>query len=134
MGGSGGGYFSSKVSPEELARRTRKAQEEARDEQFEIEVANLLASHLADYNDRDVAGTQEVFDSVKKDLEGDIEGTVDLLFGGSISKHTYVDGLSDVDALVLMDRTEMAAKQPSDLKRLLVDCIRARYGRDSVSE
>ena len=133
MGGSGG-FFSGRVSPDELARRTREAEEKTQDEAFETEVGSFLASELAQFNDRDVEGIQSVFDSVKKDLESDIEGTVDLLYGGSISKHTYVDGLSDVDALVLMDRTDLKGKQPGELQRLLVQCLRARYGRDAVSK
>lgn len=133
MGGSGGGYFSGGTTPEELARRTRQAEEKTHDDAFETEVAALLASELTQYNDRDVDGTQKVFDNVKKDLGAEIEGTVDLLYGGSISKHTYVDGLSDVDALVLMDRTDIAGKQPQTLQRILVDCLRARYGKNAVS-
>lgn len=134
MGGSGGGFFSSGASPEDLARRTRQAEEKARDESFEAQVGELLATELVQYNDRDVEGVQSVFDAVKKDLESDIEGTVDLLFGGSISKHTYVDGLSDVDALVLMDRTELNDKSPGELQKALVERLESRYGKDSVSQ
>jgi hypothetical protein len=133
MGGTGGGFFSGKVSPDDLARKTREAEEKTHDEAFETEVAGFLASELAQYNDRDVDGTQAVFQAVKKDLETDCGGTVDLLFGGSISKHTYVDGLSDLDALVLMEHTDLKRKEPKELQRLLADCLRARYGKDSVT-
>lgn len=133
MGGSGGGFFSGKVSPDDLVRKTREAEEKTHDEAFETEVAAFLASELAQYNDRDVDGTQAVFQSVTKDLEDDCGGTVELLYGGSISKHTYVDGLSDVDALVLMDRTELKGKKPKELQSLLANCLRARYGKDSVT-
>ena len=133
MGGSGGGFFSGRVSPDELARRTREAEERSQNDAFETQVGEFLASELAEYNDRDVDGTQRVFESFKKDLEADVEGTVDLLFGGSISKHTYIDGLSDIDALVLIDRSELRGKKPKELQRLLADCLRAKYGRDAVS-
>lgn len=133
MGGSGGGFFSGRVSPGELVRRTREAEEKSRDDTFEVQVGAFLGSELAEYNDRDVVGTEAVFQAVKKDLEADVEGIVDLLYGGSISKHTYVDGLSDIDALVLMDRTELRGKQPQELQNLLSECLRARYGRDAVS-
>ena len=133
MGGSGGGYFSSDIQPAELARRTRELEEKTRGESFETEIASYLASELAQYNDRDVDAIQELFQAVKGDLEEDIEGTVDLLYGGSIAKHTYVDGLSDVDALVLMDRTDLKGHPPADLQRFLADRLRARYGRDAVT-
>jgi len=132
MGGSGGGFFTSGMSPEELARRIRQAEDDSQDAQFETEVQKFLADELSQYNDRDVEGTQKIFDSIKSDLKDDIEGTVDLLFGGSISKHTYVDGLSDVDALILFDRKDIVGKGPIGLKKLLADCLRARYGENVV--
>ena len=134
MGGSGGGYFSGGLTPEELARRTREAEDQSQDDSFETEVGGFLASELSQYNDRDVEGIQKAFEDIKKDLESDIEGTVDLLFGGSISKHTYVDGLSDVDALVLMDKTELSDKQPSQLQQMLAERLQSRYGKDAVTQ
>jgi hypothetical protein len=132
MAGSGGGFFSGNVSPAELVRRTRQAQESARDDNFETQVNTLLASELAQYNDRDIVGTNAILETFKSDLKDEIEGTVDLLFGGSIARHTYVDGLSDVDALVLLNRSEIAGKQPDDLKEVFANCLRARYGDDAV--
>jgi hypothetical protein len=79
MGGSGGGFFPGNVSPDELARRTRKAEEEARDDVFESSVSAFLASELARCNDHDSDSTQFVFNSIKKALEEEGEGTVDLL-------------------------------------------------------
>jgi hypothetical protein len=134
MGGSGGGFFTGDVSGDELARRTREAEQKAQDEQFELEVSAFLAEQLSDYSSRDTAATQTVFDSVKEDLQSDFGGTIDLLFGGSIAKHTDIDGLSDVDALVLLDRSDVADNTPSQLRGLLADRLRARFGRDSVFE
>ena len=134
MGGSGGGYFSSKLTPDDLAKRTRQAEDQARDDTFETDVAGHLASLLADFNDRDVEGIREVFDEIKSDLENEIDGTVDTLFGGSILKHTYVDGISDVDALVLLNNSELANKSPNKVKSFLADCLRDRYGEDAVRE
>jgi len=132
-GGSDGGFFSKRSQPDELARRTREAEEQARDDNFETSVASFLAAELAAYNDRDVSGIQAVLDTVKRDLEKEVEGTVDLLFGGSISKHTYVDGLSDVDALVLMGRAGLSKESPEKLKQILLDTLVARYGERSVA-
>lgn len=133
MGGSGGSYFTGEVTPEQLARRTREAEAGARSEAFESQVADYLASLLAQYNDRDIDSTRTVFGSLKRDLENEVEGTIDLLYGGSVSKHTYVDGLSDVDALVLMDRTELAERSPRELQQVLAACLRSRYGSEAVS-
>ena len=134
MGGSGSGYFSGRLTPDDLARRTRQAEDQARNNAFEIDVSEHLASLLADFNDRDVEGTREVLDQMKSDLENETEGTVDALFGGSISKHTYVDGISDVDALVLLNNSELSDKSPNEVKSFLGDCLRNRYGQNAVHE
>ena len=129
MGGSGGGYFSGRLAPDDLAKRIRQAEDEVHDDTFETDVGAYLGSLLADFNDRDVEGTREVFDQIKTDLENEIDGTVDTLFGGSISKHTYVDGISDVDALVLLNNSELANKSPNEVKSFLADCLCDRYGK-----
>ena len=134
MGGSGSRYFPGSLTPDALAKRTRRAEDQARDDTFETDVGTHLASLLTDFNDRDIEGTQEVFDKVKSDLENEIEGTVDTLFGGSIAKHTYVDGISDVDALVLLNNSELADKSPNEVKSFLASLLRSRYGKDAVSK
>ena len=132
MGGSGGGYFSKRVSADELIQRTREAEQRAHDEVFESEVNECLGSLLAEFNSRDVEGTQELLEQVKMDLENEVSGTVDTLFGGSVAKHTYLEGISDVDALVLLNNTELAGRTPTEVKEFLASCLRDRYGRDSV--
>ena len=128
----GGGYFSGRLTAAELARRARQAENQAHDDTFETAVSKNLASLLASYNDRDVEGTQELFNQIKATLESEIDGTIDTLFGGSISKHTYVDGISDVDALVLLNNSELADMNPDQVKSYLADCLRARYGQEAV--
>lgn len=134
MAGSGGGYFPRGFTPADLAKRIRQAEDQARDDTFETEVNNQLASLLAEYNDRDAEGTQEILDQIKSDLDDEIEGAVETLFGGSISKHTYVDGISDVDALVLLNNSELANKGPDEVKSFFADHLRDRYGRTAIDE
>ena len=134
MGGSGGGYLPNRLTPEDLARRVRQAEDTARDDVFETEVNGFLRSLLTDFNERDVEGTQEVLHQVTDDIENEIEGTVDTLFGGSISKHTYVDGISDVDALVLLDKSELANESAEEARSFLAGLLRDRYGDEEVSE
>ena len=134
MSGTGGKFFSSHTTPHERARRIREAEDQARDDGFETLVGEYLASLLADFNARDVDGIQKVLEKIKADLENEIEGTVDTLFGGSVSKHTYLEGLSDVDTLVLLNNSELAKKSPSEVKSYLFDCLRDRYGEERVWE
>lgn len=134
MGSTGGGYFSGSVSAAELANRIRQAEDRARDQTFETSVNEYLGSLLSRFNDRNAAGTQEILEQIVSELEGEIEGTVNTLFGGSVAKRTYLEGISDVDALVLVDNTELKETGPEEVKGYLASCLAARYGREAVNK
>jgi hypothetical protein len=55
-----------------------------------------------------------------------------ILLAGSVAKHTYVDGLSDVDALVLLDRTELAGKPPKALLKDFEKSLRDALAQQDV--
>lgn len=133
MGGSRSGFFSGRVTADDLAKRTRQAEKEEYTASFETEVASFLANQLADFNNRDSDAVKRVFDYFKDDLADEFEGTIDLRYGGSVAKHTYVDGISDVDVLVLMNRSALQGKSPKELQKAFADSLRAKYGRDAVS-
>lgn len=134
MGGPGGAFLPEKMDPEKLKRLVRQTMDALTDDQFKTRVAKLLSEELASYNNRDVEGIRSILDKVKEDLKDELEGTVDLLLGGSVAKHTYVDGLSDIDALVLLSRSDVARKIPDELKSTFAEALRARFGRDNVEE
>ena len=134
MGGSGGGFFSGRPDPDILRERLRSSEAKAEDQDYATEVAGIIAETLSEFNNRDVEGTNRILERVKSELSEEVEGTVDLRFGGSVAKHTYVDGLSDVDALVLVSRPEAAEKLPEELRKAFGDRLRARFGRDCVEE
>ncbi|MCY4558460.1 MAG: CBASS oligonucleotide cyclase [Chloroflexi bacterium] len=132
MGGGGGGFFTGGSRPEDLLRRRREAEEGTRDAAFEAVVGDFLGALLAEFNGRDVERTRQFFAQMERDLGEEIEGTIQTLFGGSVAKRTYVDGISDVDALVLLNDSNLADKGPDGAKRLLAAALRSRYGRDAV--
>lgn len=51
---------------------------------------------------------------------------VTVLFGGSVTKHTYVDGLSDIDALVVISGDDVPDDSPEDIRREMAERLRAR--------
>lgn len=116
MAGGGGGRIFGRYDAQQLSQKTREAEEATRDERFEVEVNDYLASQLVEFNDRDTEGIAEILDRVTTELKDEVEGTVELLFGGSIAKHTYVDGFSDVDALVCLDRADVAGNDPDEMR------------------
>ncbi len=129
MGGSGG-FFGGRRSPEELFDEVRKSEAKTRDEQFEIKVASISSSLLSQYNQRG-DNVKTHLESIKKALEKEIYGTLDILFGGSVSKHTDIDGLSDVDALVILNKSELKAASPEEVKSYFQDRLKDRLPRDT---
>jgi hypothetical protein len=132
MGGSGGGYFKGSGDLGDLARRLRDTEALARDENYETGVNQRLGEFLNDFNSRDATGMREILDDVKKELGDEIGGTVDLVYGGSVSRHTYLEGLSDTDALVTLDPDDVVRKSPDRLKDRFAQRLRALFGDDNV--
>jgi hypothetical protein len=132
MGGGGGGYFSGDIGP--TLRNLRAAQLQTRDEEYEAETNTLLASYLSAFNDRDRDSISRRLEEIKKALEKELDGTVDLKMGGSVSKHTYVDGLSDIDSLVMLDSCELAERSPAEAKDYLAARLSERFPKTEVTE
>jgi hypothetical protein len=109
MGGSGGrSYYR---ADEDVDAVRREIQEQLQRQEVNAELNGFLAEQLAGFNDRDTQLVRERLDAIEEAL-GDAALDVDrLLFGGSVAKHTYVDGLSDIDALVVLDAPETAPGQ-----------------------
>ena len=63
---------------------------------------------------RDADTTRERLDDIKEIIEEDDIGTVEMRFGGSVMKHTYVEGLSDVDVLIIINKSELSEASPSE--------------------
>ncbi len=141
MGGSGGGGAFVNRSPDQLRDIVRKAEDKTTVAAFEVELASTLGSLLGSYNARDVEIAGERLDAVKAALQDSIEGSFDQLFGGSVAKHTYVDGLSDIDSLVLINDSALEGKSPQQvlarmkrvLERKLGNQAEVSYGRMAVT-
>ena len=114
--GGGGGFFPSDLKPEEIQRKVERSLDKTKKEEFEAKVANFIQDLLIQYNDRKPSEIQDKLNKIQKIIEKDIENVIDLKFGGSISKHTYVDGLSDVDTLILINNTELINKTPGQIQ------------------
>ena len=124
MEGSGGGNFKGRQEPRELAQELLYSEIQTGNEGYDTEVNQILGDFLKEFNNRDVQGTREILDEVKEELGDEIGESVDLVFGGSVSRHTYLEGLSDTDALVVFDPVDIAHESPSHL----IDRFRQRLG------
>ncbi|MBD2770978.1 CBASS oligonucleotide cyclase [Iningainema tapete] len=134
MGGSGGSYsWSSNSSSEEINQLLGRAGESTDTSSYNSEVNSLLQSVLKDFNDRDAEATQRHLDILKKAIESEIENSVDLLFGGSIRKNTFINGLSDADTLVLVNNTSLEKKSPQEVLDYFAQRIQQRLPNTHVS-
>lgn len=134
MGGSGGGgYFSeSGKSPQKIAQIIRSEEENSKNAVFDANISNLIRNLLADVNNRDSETIQTHLSTIEDALHKDIEGTIDLRYGGSVAKHTYVDGLSDIDSLAILNNSELANYTPDKVKEYFLNCLKERLPNTEI--
>lgn len=118
---SGGGARSG--DSRDVARLRAESVKDASEDHLDAEVNRLLRDELSAINNRDVNLTKERLGVAVEALGDVIEGSMDLMFGGSVAKHTYVDGLSDVDALVVVDRDKLGGASPSEVLDAFADAL-----------
>lgn len=125
MGGGGGGFiWPNKTSPDDFVRR---ATSETQRSSYQSDSNNYLQDLLVDYNNRDTVAIQRHLDTIVNALSKDIENEVKLVYGGSIKKHTYVDGLSDVDMLAIINNTELSNSPPNDVLKYFAQRLKQRF-------
>ena len=134
MGGSGGGGTFVHRTTEELQKIVRKSEDQTTVAAFEAELSRTLGDLLGAYNGRDTPTVNERLGEIKKAMQGNIEGTFDQLFGGSVAKHTYVDGLSDIDSLVLLNDSDLENKSPQLALERMQAIIQAHLRREAKVE
>lgn len=126
MGGSGGTFSGPGRSPEEHAEKLRKAAESSALE-FEVELAKEFSELLSKFNSRNTVETQERLQEIKDVLHDRLDSSFDTLFGGSVAKHTYVDGISDVDSMLVVSGP-LEDANPQHVLTKVADAI--RHGLD----
>jgi len=121
MGGSAHHSTFSSLTPDELRHKIREAELEAARTKFMPKLAEWLGSLLAKFNNRDQKQTEKHLSIIKEALSTEFEGDFELRYGGSVAKHTFVDGLSDVDMLLIYRGNEHPdpANLIRDIARLL---------------
>lgn len=131
MGGGGGGWYDWKKTPD-VDRLLRQGQSDQQRAEYDREVSDYLQSLLSSYSDRNAEEIQRHLETIRAALDKNIEGSVDLIFGGSVSKHTYVNGLSDVDMLVRINDTSLASASPSEVREYFADQLRRRLPNTEI--
>ena len=132
MGGSGGtGSYFSAHDAKSLEEEARRRLENSR---FESSVNSLLESESTDINDRDIDLTNERLEAVERALGTRIGEVERLLFGGSVARHTFVNGLSDIDALVEIRDESIEGRSPSEVRDGLATALRQALPHGDVEK
>ncbi len=134
MSGGGGrgraSYFPDK--PSRLQDLIRQTQEETEQKRLDTNVNEYLQQLLVRLNERNPEKIQEYIDEIAGIL-GEHQEIERFLFGGSVAKHTFVDGLSDVDALVILNRRDLEGKTPSEVLHTFLDSLQGGLTHDEVA-
>jgi predicted nucleotidyltransferase len=131
MGGSGGGGgFSHGSSSQDLSAELEETDRELAAAQFDQQLSSLISEKLADINSRKPELAKARLEDVLKKLESRTEDTFETLYGGSVAKKTHVEGLSDIDALLLIDETKHEDKAPGKVLEHLEERLKKTLGAD----
>jgi hypothetical protein len=115
MGGSGGRDFFIGRNPDQVKVDLRKEEEKTHDQAFDTQIAERLGEFLGDANRRDARAISAAIDEIKNALGADIEGNIDPILGGSLRKRTYVDGISDIDTLLILRDPKLKSLSPQEV-------------------
>ena len=121
MGGSSqGGYF---FRPSQSTHR----------ELSDAEINRGLEELLREYNEQEREDINRHLDVLRGSLELMDDDVVRILFGGSQSKHTAVNGLSDVDALAIINDSSLLGEPPAAIIQRMAELIQQRLPQTNVS-
>jgi len=110
MGGGGGGGYTGMT---DIRRDMLKKAQDTERETLNARIDEFLADKLVAANARD---SDEMRDRIKRIAEilGEAAEVEQTLYGGSVGKHTAVEGISDVDVLAILDNGTALNRSPKE--------------------
>ena len=117
MAGSSGGQRSPKPRPQ----------------RGKADINGFLRDLLRDFNDRDTEAIRRHIRGLRVALEDDVEDVVRPTYGGSISRNTYVDGLSDIDVLMVINDSSLSGLSPKVALQKMSELIQRRMPNTEIS-
>ena len=99
----------------------------------DAEIDGCLRDLLRVYNARDTQAVSRHVQVLSDSLELKDDDVIRTLFGGSVSKHTAINGLSDIDVLAIVNDSSLSGQSPAAVIRLMAQRIRQRLPQTSVS-
>lgn len=127
MGGSGV-YFPKPRQLQEIIEQSRKTDQA---QQLDADVNAMLQQILAKANQRSPEQTQRYLEQIRKAVSNEVE-IEQLLLAGSVAKNTYVDELSDVDALAVLDREDLQGQSPREVLTVFHRLLKSELSAENV--
>lgn len=87
-------------------------------------ISDRLETLARDLGQQNQALVRQRLEQIQDLLRDHLESRVDTMFGGSVSRHTYVAGLSDIDSLLLLSPTKFGEASPQRLLSEFEDVLR----------
>jgi predicted nucleotidyltransferase len=103
-------------------------------QRLDADVNSYLRRELLASNDRDAEQVNERIDEIKAALSDRVSELEDLRFGGSVAKHTYVEGLSDVDLLVHLSDEHLVDYSPDEVRDKFARALKGKLSAAEVAE
>ncbi len=129
MSGGGSDYF---PKPRELEKLLGQAEATGQARQLDADVNGLLQEILAKANQRAPEKTNEYLDELRKAISSEVK-IEQLLLAGSVAKNTYVDELSDIDALAVIDRKDLQDKNPQEVLTVFYKLLKTEITADNMA-
>ena len=129
--GSSGGIVWPKRS-EDLEKLVKDAISDEQRSRYDTDLNSYLQTVLADINSRDPDIVNTHLETIKDALSKEDEESITLLFGGSMKKHTYVDGLSDVDMLAIINKSALEGESPQRVIDYFAERMRERLPKTTI--
>ena len=131
MGGGSSTYHKNYKSSD-ILKKMQASETEAAKLTYESWVNGFLEQCLGNFNNRDTTAINKRIDSIRKTLANDIEGVISMRFGGSLAKQTHINGLSDIDTLVLINNTELVNDNPAEVLNYFHKILSEKYQNTGI--
>lgn len=118
VGGSSGyarGNHGGPISEKKIESEIETSIENTEKAEFEADINDKLKELLSGYNEKDAEQINERLQEISDILSDYLESSINIQRAGSWSKHTYVDGLSDVDCLFILNTAKFSGESPQQL-------------------
>ena len=117
-----------------MAQRSGRLTQPPRQTMTNEQINGYLRNLLREYNRRDSRATDRHIRGLRAVLEQGGNDVLPTRFGGSVSRHTYVDGLSDIDLLLTINNSSLSGQTPKVVIGKMVELIRQRFPQNEVWE